>query len=84
MNDPSAILAGYFQLMNLNGAAHVYREAVRCGLLEALLEFEDSKELHGILGPRFSHVYLQLKRSEFEEFMRVISPWEREHLLLTV
>jgi glutamine synthetase len=25
-----------------------------------------------------------LKRSEFEEFMRVISPWEREHLLLSV
>ncbi len=54
------------------------------GLLEALTEFEDSSELHEILGRRFCHVYLQLKRSEFEEFMRVISPWEREHLLLSV
>ncbi|MFN0219227.1 MAG: glutamine synthetase family protein [Hyphomicrobium sp.] len=54
------------------------------GLLEALTEFEDSKDLHGILGERFCHVYLALKRSEFEEFMRVISPWEREHLLLSV
>ena len=54
------------------------------GLLEALTEFEDSKDLHEILGKRFSHVYLELKRSEFEEFMRVISPWEREHLLLSV
>jgi glutamine synthetase len=54
------------------------------GLLEALTEFEDSKDLHAVLGPRFSHVYLALKRSEFEEFMRVISPWEREHLLLSV
>jgi len=54
------------------------------GLLEALTEFEDSTELHEILGKRFSHVYLSLKRSEFEEFMRVISPWEREHLLLSV
>ncbi len=54
------------------------------GLLEALLEFEDSKDLHDILGHRFSHVYMQMKRSEFEEFMRVISPWEREHLLLSV
>ncbi len=54
------------------------------GLLEALTEFEDSKELHDILGARFCHVYLALKRSEFEEFMRVISPWEREHLLLSV
>ena len=54
------------------------------GLLEALTAFEDSTELHEILGKRFCHVYLSLKRSEFEEFMRVISPWEREHLLLSV
>jgi glutamine synthetase len=54
------------------------------GLLEALLDFEESKEMHGILGNRFCRVYLDLKRSEFEEFMRVISPWEREHLLLSV
>jgi 2-polyprenyl-3-methyl-5-hydroxy-6-metoxy-1,4-benzoquinol methylase len=37
MNDPSELLPAYFQLMNANGAAHVYREAVRCGALEALL-----------------------------------------------
>ncbi len=54
------------------------------GLLEALNSFEASEDLHGVLGKRFSHVYLALKRSEFEEFMRVISPWEREHLLLSV
>lgn len=54
------------------------------GLLESLVEFEDNRELHAILGKRFCHVYLALKRSEFEEFMRVISPWEREHLLLSV
>lgn len=54
------------------------------GLLEALTEFEDSTDLHDILSKRFCQVYLELKRSEFEEFMRVISPWEREHLLLSV
>jgi 2-polyprenyl-3-methyl-5-hydroxy-6-metoxy-1,4-benzoquinol methylase len=36
MNDPGEILAGYFQLMNLNGAAHVYREAAGGGVLDAL------------------------------------------------
>lgn len=67
-------------------AGNAYRNAHQLprGLLEALLEFEDSKDLHDILGHRFSHVYMQMKRSEFEEFMRVISPWEREHLLLSV
>lgn len=54
------------------------------GLLEALIALEECEELRGVLGKRFSHVYLALKRSEFEEFMRVISPWEREHLLLSV
>jgi glutamine synthetase len=54
------------------------------GLLEALVDFEECKALHDVLGARFCQVYLQLKRSEFEEFMRVISPWEREHLLLSV
>lgn len=54
------------------------------GLLEALIAFEECADLKEVLGSRFSHVYLALKRSEFEEFMRVISPWEREHLLLSV
>jgi len=36
MNETEQILGSYFQLMNLNGASHVYREAVRCGLLGAL------------------------------------------------
>lgn len=37
MTEHERILAAYFQLMNLNGAAHVYREGVRSGLLSALL-----------------------------------------------
>lgn len=46
MTDHERILAGYFQLMNFNGAAHVYREAVRCGLLPALLgEAKTASEL---------------------------------------
>ncbi len=66
------------------GNAYRSSHQIARGLLEALTEFEDCKELHEILSPRFSDVYLALKRSEFEEFMRVISPWEREHLLLSV
>jgi hypothetical protein len=29
-------------------------------------------------------MYEQTKLREFEDYMRVISPWEREHLLLNV
>ena len=35
-------------------------------------------------GPDFARVYSIVKRAEYEEFLQVISPWEREHLLLNV
>ncbi|SIT82368.1 glutamine synthetase family protein [Pontibaca methylaminivorans] len=51
---------------------------------EALDLFEEARDLHEILGPEFSRVYSVLKRAEYDEFLQVISPWEREHLLLNV
>jgi glutamine synthetase len=37
-----------------------------------------------VLGKNFVDVYLAVKETEHDEFMRVISPWEREHLLMHV
>jgi glutamine synthetase len=54
------------------------------GLLEAVALFEDCDPLRQILGSSFVTAYAAIKRQEFETFMRVISPWEREHLLLNV
>ena len=51
---------------------------------EALDLFEEATEIHTVLGPEFARVYSILKRTEYEEFLQVISPWEREHLLLNV
>jgi glutamine synthetase len=51
---------------------------------DALDMFEEAKALHEILGPEFARVYAIVKRTEYEEFLQVISPWEREHLLLNV
>ena len=51
---------------------------------QALQLFDEAKELHEILGPEFCRVYSIVKRAEYEEFLQVISPWEREHLLLNV
>lgn len=45
---------------------------------------ENNTQLHDLLGPDFVTVYSEIKLHELEEFMQVISPWEREHLLLTV
>jgi len=54
------------------------------GLLEAVALFDEDRLLHGVLGESFVTTFTAIKRMEFETFMRVISPWEREYLLLNV
>ena len=54
------------------------------GLLEAVDLFEADEELTSMLGKSFSTTFAAIKRAEFETFMEVISPWEREYLLLNV
>jgi len=51
---------------------------------QALDLFDEATALHEILGPEFARVYSIVKRAEYDEFLQVISPWEREHLLLNV
>ena len=46
--------------------------------------FEDCDELVEIFGKSFVSTYRAIKQAEFETFMQVISPWEREYLLLNV
>jgi len=54
------------------------------GLLEAVDLFEQDDDLRQLLGVQFANTYAAIKRAEFETFMEVISPWEREYLLLNV
>ena len=54
------------------------------GLGEALQLLREDEALHEILGAEFLTVYSEVKEVEHNEFMTVISPWEREHLLLHV
>ena len=51
---------------------------------EALHALDECPELHEVLGEDFVNLYISVKDAEYEEFMKVISPWERENLLLTV
>ena len=54
------------------------------GLLEAVELFEGDEKLREMLGSQFVSTYAAIKKAEFETFMEVISPWEREYLLLNV
>jgi glutamine synthetase len=53
-------------------------------LEEGLRHLQHSAEVRDIFGELFLRAYAAVKRQEFEEFNRVISSWEREHLLLQV
>ena len=53
-------------------------------LEEALRKLGDSEALASMFGKKFLEAYTAVKLDEFEEFNRVISSWEREHLLLQV
>lgn len=53
-------------------------------LTEALSVLREETDLHNVLGKDFVTVYTEVKDIEHAEFMKVISPWEREHLLLHV
>jgi len=54
------------------------------GLIEAVNLFEQDDVLRELLGDVFVNTYAAIKQQEFETFMEVISPWEREYLLLNV
>ncbi|MFZ1387457.1 MAG: glutamine synthetase family protein [Thiolinea sp.] len=68
----------------LGNAQHDTKYGLPRGLQESMIAFDECEELQGLLGHQFSDIYKALKAYEFEEYMQVVSPWEREHLLLTV
>jgi glutamine synthetase len=68
----------------IDGSAYNLPFGLPRGLLEAVALFEDCEELKDIFGTSFVSTYRAIKQAEFETFMRVISPWEREYLLLNV
>jgi glutamine synthetase len=68
----------------VSGAANEEEIQLPRGILEAVALFEESEELVEIFGKRFVATYRAIKQAEFETFMQVISPWEREYLLLNV
>ncbi len=51
---------------------------------EAVRLLRECRPLIEILGERFVLAYTAVKESEYDTFLRVISSWEREHLLLNV
>ncbi len=87
----ASLACGYLGMKNeiwpdkrYRGDAYEAADEIPQGLYAALDLFDSAKELHEVLGPEFVRVYSIVKRAEYNEFLQVISPWERQHLLLNV
>lgn len=66
------------------GDAYDAEEEIPRGIYAAFDEFAEAQSFREVLGEEFCRVYEIVKLTEYEEFLQVISPWEREHLLLNV
>ncbi len=53
-------------------------------LTRALDLFSENPAVKDLLGEEFCTIYSAVKHQESDDFLQVISPWEREHLLLNV
>ena len=87
----ATLACGYLGMMNkiepspeCKGDAYLGDFQLPRSLGEALTLLRDEKDLAAVLGEAFITVYTEVKEVEHAEFMKVISPWEREHLLLHV
>ncbi|MBK9134041.1 MAG: glutamine synthetase [Betaproteobacteria bacterium] len=87
----ATLACGYLGIVNriepapeCKGDAYLGDYQLPRSLGEALQLLRDEADLAQVLGKGFVTVYSEIKEIEYAEFMKVISPWEREHLLLHV
>ena len=87
----ASLACGYLGLKNkliprkaVTGEAYDANRDIPTSLREALNLLDESAEMMDIMGPEFTAVYKAAKHKELEDFQEVISPWEREHLLMNV
>jgi glutamine synthetase len=66
------------------GNAYIDSDDIARNLGDALDTLEEDTALTEVMGVDFVKVYASVKRNEYKEFLQVISPWERQHLLLNV
>ena len=87
----ASLACGYLGLTELRdprpeylGDAYMSEDELPLTIGDALDLMVASEAMRGVLGQEFVSVYESVKRNEYKEFLQVISPWEREHLLLNV
>ena len=87
----ASLACGYLGMINgdrprepASGEGYGKGVALPRSLYSALKHFSANQDLRDVLGTDFCAVYEGIKQAELEDFHSEISPWERQHLLLTV
>ncbi|WP_106478437.1 glutamine synthetase family protein [Phytohalomonas tamaricis] len=87
----ASLACGYLGMMQqldprppLTGLAGVTPYVLPADVGPAMALLSECEALADIMGERFVKSYLAVKRAEHSAYYRVISSWEREHLLLRV
>jgi len=87
----ATLACGYLGMMErldptppLYGSGYDRPHSLPTDLSQALQPFTECRELRDLLGDRFVDTFAALKRSEYVAYFRIISSWEREHLLMSV
>jgi len=87
----ASLVCGYLGMIEnlkptdpITGSAHDLPFGLPRNLDEAVRRLRECQPLIDMLSPAFVAAYTIVKEAEYEVFLRVISSWEREHLLLNV
>ena len=87
----ASLACGYLGMMEglkptepVTGSAYDLPYSLPRSLEESLRLLRECEPLIALLNERFVLAYTAVKESEYETFLKVISSWEREHLLLNV
>ena len=87
----ATLACGYLGMKNkikpsaaFEGNAYRGRPGAAPNIGRSLRGLQEDQDIIDLFGEKFIQLYTSIKLVEFEEFNRVISSWEREHLLLNV
>ena len=87
----TSLACGYIGMMGqlrpadpISGDAYNLPRQLSRHWYNSLHRLRDNQPLREVLGELFINVYVDVKEVEFDNFLNVISSWEREHLLLKV
>lgn len=87
----ASLAAGYLGMQDelrptepLETSAYDHEITLPRDLYESLRLMNESAPIRKILGDEFVNLYVEVKRLEYEKFMQIITPWEREYLLINV